>query len=133
MKFKFFSCFVASIISLPAHAGELGVSHSVSSSIRNGTGRLTVNSVKNIQVGEQSISFSGQFSDAQFDYISGQSKVPGNTLSLAGTIGDGTLSQISGTIGIRKMKSTETIKANLSEHYSFSDSTFNQTSSTFSQ
>lgn len=133
MKFKLLSCFIISIISLPAHAGELGVSHSVSSSIKNGTGRLTVNSVKNIQVNEQSVSFSGQFSSAQFDYISGQASIPNNTLSLGGTIGDGALSQISGSIGFRKMKSTETMKTNLSEHYSFSDSSFNQTSSTFSQ
>jgi hypothetical protein len=137
-----------------AFAGEIGVSHSVSNSVRSGTGNLTVESVKNIQVDEKSISFSGQLSGAEYEYgegvfsgAGGKSKVDGPdkdqgkgndkegslSLALGGVLGSGEVGQLSASLAKRTLSSTETINTNLIENYSFSDSVFTQTSSTFSR
>lgn len=144
------------LLPLPSFAGELGVSHSISNSVRSGTGKLTVESIRNVQVDEQSVSFSGQLSNAEFNYLGGglslsgqkptmvdgddKDKGKGNdktgasgSLGISGGLGSGEVKQISASVGTRNLSSTESIKSNLVENYSFSDSVFTQTSSTFSR
>lgn len=137
-----------------AFAGEIGVSHSVANSVRTGTGKLTVESVKNVQVDEKSLSFSGQLSGAEYIYGQGglsgaglgewkdgpdkdkgkgNDKPEGGTLALGGVLGSGEVGQLSASIAKRTLSSQETINSKLVENYSFSDSVFTQTSSTFSR
>lgn len=136
-----------------AFAGEIGVSHTVSNSVRSGVGKLTVESVKNVQVDEKSISFSGQLSGAEYGYGEGvfsgtgiksfedgpdKDKGKGNdktgpAVGLGGVLGEGGVKQLSASLATRTLSSTETINSKLTENYSFSDSVFTQTSSTFSR
>lgn len=139
-----------------AFASEIGVSHTLSNSVQSGTGKLTVQSIKNIQVNEQSLSFTGQLSGGKFEYLDGgisgilnsttegdkdkdkdkdkyNSTNTNSSFSVSGVLGSGKVDQLSATLSKRNLSSTETIKSNLLETYSFSDSAFTQTSSTFSR
>lgn len=147
------STIIVAVFSAPtAFAGEIGVSHSVSNSVRSGIGKLTVESIKNIEIAEKSISFTGQLSGAEFQYGEGafsgsgfgmvdgpdKDKGKGNdktgpSLSIGGVLGSGGVEQLSASIATRQLTSTESINTKLIENYTFSDSVFTQTSSTFSR
>lgn len=150
---KFLNSIVISAVMLPsaAFAGEIGVSHSALNSFRTGVGELNVKSTKHIQVNEQSLSFSGQLSNSEYLYMQDgfsnngisdwiykdqgnvSDKPNSGSLALGGIHGLGEVGQLSASLAKRTLSSTERINSNLSEKYSFSDSVFTQTSSTFSR
>lgn len=119
-----------------AMAGEIGVSHSLSNFTKHGTGKLTIESIKNIHSDEKTISVSGQISGLNYkfngDEFSKDSEIDSKNELPNFTDSSGYLKQLSFSKSVKNSSSREKINTNLTENYSFSDNIFSQTSLTFS-